>query len=57
MMLDELQGTALTLDLQALSPPLLKRIIAKRDRFDHGLRDDHPAGHRQRLFRAGRSRR
>ena len=28
MMLDELQGTALTLDLQALSPPLLKRIIA-----------------------------
>jgi AcrR family transcriptional regulator len=38
MILDELQGTALTLDLQALSPPLLKRIVAKRDRFDHGMR-------------------
>jgi TetR/AcrR family transcriptional regulator len=38
MMLDELQATALTLDLQALSPTLMKRIISKRDRFDHGLR-------------------
>jgi AcrR family transcriptional regulator len=38
MILDELQGTALTLDLQALSPTLLKRIVAKRDRFDHGMR-------------------
>ncbi|HYU78059.1 MAG TPA: TetR/AcrR family transcriptional regulator [Vicinamibacterales bacterium] len=39
VILDELQGTALTLDLQALSPPLLKRIITKRDRFDRGMRD------------------
>jgi AcrR family transcriptional regulator len=31
LMLDELQGTALTLDLQALAP-LQRRIIAKRDR-------------------------
>ena len=38
MIIDELQGTALTMDLQALSPPLLRRIIAKRDRFDRGMR-------------------
>ena len=38
MIIDELSGTALTLDLQALSPPLLQKIIAKRDRFDHGIR-------------------
>jgi AcrR family transcriptional regulator len=36
--LDELQGTALTLDPEALSPPLFKRVIAKRDQFDHGMR-------------------
>lgn len=38
MILDELHGTALTLDPQALSPPLLRRIVAKRDAFDQGLR-------------------
>src|SRR5262245_30461073 len=38
MIIDELQGTALTLDLQDLSSPLLRRIIAKRDRFDRGIR-------------------
>lgn len=38
IILDELQGTALTLDLQALSPSPLKRVIAKRDRFDQGMR-------------------
>jgi AcrR family transcriptional regulator len=38
MIIDELHGTALTLDLQALSPAHLKRVIAKRDRFDRGLR-------------------
>ncbi len=53
MMLDELQGTALTLDLQALSPPLLKRIIAKRDRFDRGMRDIVQQGIDQGLFRPG----
>jgi AcrR family transcriptional regulator len=53
MMLDELRGTALTLDLQALSPALLKRIIAKRDRFDRGLREIIQQGMDQGLFRAG----
>jgi AcrR family transcriptional regulator len=38
MIIDELHGTALTLDLQALSPRLLRRVIAKRDRFDRGIR-------------------
>jgi AcrR family transcriptional regulator len=38
MILDELHGTALTLDPQALSAPLLRRIVAKRDAFDQGLR-------------------
>jgi len=36
--LDDLRGTALTLDFQALSSPLLRRVIAKRDRFDRGIR-------------------
>jgi TetR/AcrR family transcriptional regulator len=53
MMLDELQGTALTLDLQALSPALLKRVIVKRDRFDRGLREIIQEGMDQGLFRAG----
>jgi AcrR family transcriptional regulator len=53
MMLDELQATALTLDSQALSPPLMKRIIAKRDRFDHGLREIIQEGIDSGLFRPG----
>ena len=53
MILDELQGTALTLDLQALSPPLLKRVIAKRDRFDHGMREIIQQGIDQGLFTPG----
>ena len=53
MMLDELQATALTLDLQALSPALMKRIIAKRDRFDQGLRAIIQQGMDEDLFRAG----
>ena len=53
LMLDELQGTALTLDLQALSPPLQRRIIAKRDRFDRGLREIVQQGIDSGLFRAG----
>ena len=53
VILDELQGTALTLDLQALSPPLLKRMIARRDRFDHGLREIIQQGIDQGIFRPG----
>jgi len=36
--LDELHGTALFLDLEALSPAHLKTIIVGRDKFDHGIR-------------------
>src|ERR1700731_4821353 len=36
--LDELHGTALFLDLEAMAPGHLKTIIAGRDRFDHGMR-------------------
>jgi TetR/AcrR family transcriptional regulator len=38
LIIDELHSTALTLDLQALSASLLRKIIARRDRFDRGLR-------------------
>ena len=51
--LDELHGTALTLDPEALSPPLLKRIIAKRDEFDHGMRAIIQDGIDQGLFKPG----
>jgi AcrR family transcriptional regulator len=36
--LDELHGTALFLDLEALSPSHLKAVIGRRDRFDRGIR-------------------
>ncbi len=36
--LDELHGTALFLDLEALSPTHLKAVIARRDAFDTGVR-------------------
>jgi len=37
--LDELHGTALFLDLEALTPAHLKAVIQRRDRFEHGVRD------------------
>lgn len=53
LILDELQGTALTLDPEALSPPLLEKVIAKRDQFDRGLREIIQQGMDQGLFIAG----
>jgi AcrR family transcriptional regulator len=53
MIIDELRGTALTLDLQALSPPLLRKIIAKRDKFDRGMRRVLKDGMTRGEFRAG----
>ena len=38
LMIDELRGTALTMDVQALSPSRRTKVIAKRDRFDRGIR-------------------
>ncbi len=36
--LDELHGTALFLDLEALTPSHLKAVIVRRDEFEHGVR-------------------
>jgi AcrR family transcriptional regulator len=38
LFIDVLHGTAWTLEVEALSPPLLEKIIAKRDRIDRGFR-------------------
>lgn len=53
MVIDELHGTALTLDLQPLSRPRLKRIIVKRDRFDRGMRRVIKSGIAAGIFRTG----
>src|SRR5262245_4039114 len=37
--LDELHGTALLMDLEALTPAHLRAVIARRDRFEHGVRE------------------
>jgi AcrR family transcriptional regulator len=38
LFIDVLHGTAWTLEVEALSPALLKKVIAKRDRIDKGFR-------------------
>src|SRR5215813_4177400 len=38
VILDELHGTALLIDLEALTPAHRRAVIHRRDRFDHGLR-------------------
>lgn len=53
MIIDELNGVALTLDLQPLSPVRLRKIIAKRDRFDRGIRDVLREGMKAGAFREG----
>jgi AcrR family transcriptional regulator len=53
MILDELDGTALTMDVQALSPRLLRRVVAKRDRFDRGLRSLVREGMKTGVFAPG----
>ncbi len=37
--LDELHGTALLLDLEALTPTHLKAVILRRDEFERGVRE------------------
>lgn len=51
LMIDELRGTALTMDVQALSPARRRKIIAKRDRFDRGMRGIIEEGMRLGVFR------
>jgi AcrR family transcriptional regulator len=52
LFIDVLHGTAWTLEVEALSPPLLKKIIAKRDRIDSGFRTIIGAGMRAGIFAA-----
>jgi AcrR family transcriptional regulator len=53
IVLDELHGTALFLDLEALSPAHLKTVIVRRDRFDRAVRQVLEEGMASRAF--GRS--
>ena len=48
--LDELHGTALFLDLEALTVTHRKQVIARRDRFDHGMRRVIEEGVRSGVF-------
>lgn len=51
MMIDELRGTALTMDVQALSASRRQKVIAKRDRFDQGIRRIIASGIKTGVFR------
>jgi TetR/AcrR family transcriptional regulator, cholesterol catabolism regulator len=51
--LDELHGTALFLDLEALTPAHLKAVIVRRDRFEHGVREIVREGMESGLFESG----
>src|SRR5712691_2043571 len=51
--LDELHGTALFLELEALSPAHLEAVIVRRDRFDHGVRLVLEEGMATGVFAAG----
>jgi len=50
LFIDVLHGTAWTLEVEALSPPLLKKVIAKRDRIDRGFRTIISDGVKSGLF-------
>jgi len=53
MIIDELHGTALTLNVQELSPRRYGAIVAKRDAFDRGIRRVISTGIRENVFRDG----
>jgi AcrR family transcriptional regulator len=53
LILDELQGTALTLDPEALSPVLFKKVTSKRDEFDRGMREIIQRGMDEGVFAKG----
>jgi AcrR family transcriptional regulator len=50
LFIDVLHGTAWTLEVEALSPPPLKKVIAKRDRIDKGFRKIITDGVRSGIF-------
>jgi AcrR family transcriptional regulator len=51
MILDELHGTAMFMDLEALSPSHLKAVVVRRDRFDRAVRAVLEEGMANRTFR------
>jgi len=51
--LDELHGTALFLDLEALTPAHLKAAIMRRDEFERGVRDVLAEGMKGGIFAEG----
>jgi AcrR family transcriptional regulator len=51
--IDELHGTALFLELEALSPAHLKTVIVRRDEFEHGVRQLLEQGMRDGVFGRG----
>ena len=51
VMIDDLQGSALALDFTALKEELLAKIIAKRDKFERGMRAVIAEGVKGREFR------
>jgi AcrR family transcriptional regulator len=51
-LLDEVDGSAAHLEVDALPPPLRARIVAKRDRYERGIRALIAAGIRRHLLRA-----
>jgi TetR/AcrR family transcriptional regulator, cholesterol catabolism regulator len=53
MILDELHGTALFLDLEALSPAHLKAVIVRRDQFERGVRKVLQEGMTAEMFAPG----
>jgi AcrR family transcriptional regulator len=50
LFIDVLHGTAWTLEVEALSPPLRKKVVARRDRIDKGFRKILSDGMRAGLF-------
>lgn len=50
VILDVLKASAMHADFQMLSPPLLKKVIAKRDRYERGLRAIIAEGIARRVF-------
>src|SRR3954453_18076676 len=50
-LLDEVEGSAAHLEVDALPPPLRARIVAKRDRYERGVRALVANGIRERLLR------
>jgi AcrR family transcriptional regulator len=53
LFIDEMQGTSWTLELEALTPPLLKKTIARRDRVERGFRRILREGMADGLFAPG----